>query len=791
MRDYIGISLYRGHRCRRASLLLATALATLSGPVLAQSGGSGSPGEQEAQAPAVADQDIIVTARRTSERLQDVPVAVTAFGNRDLVERRISTESDLQSVTPGLTVRQNTSSNQLGLSIRGQAVDAFSYSAPAVLAYFNETQAGGVTSTAFFDLESIQVLKGPQGTLFGRNATGGAVLYKTRSPSKDFEGYLRAGYGNYDNREVEGAINVPLGSFGALRVSGKMQKRDGFQHNLYNGDRLNSIDSRNIRGSLLISPDGSGFENTTVFQYGKYGGNSGGVKVQNAYAVGQTNNGYALNATAAALYGPGFINLTTDPRVRQLGFDGIADYISKQKNIGFYDFYNDADGRHRARQYIVTNTTTYEVSDAVNFKNIIGYNNVVSRDKSDADGSPFQMVTAGVNDPTPWNYTYQTEQFSNEFQVNGKLLDNRLTYIFGLFVSRETNGQIARYNVGGDYPGGTASPPGLFLYNFETKDTSKAVFLQATYALTDRLNFTAGGRYTWEKISIHQRPGDLYGSLGVGPRSSKFSKPSWTVGLDYKVTDDLLLYFNHRGSWRTGGFNGTSTDLVGGVLVPNQFKPETTYDFEIGAKLAGNLGPIPARLNIALYDQYVKNVQRTVYIDITAVSGNVNKARVTGAEIDGSFDLTPWLQVGGAFTYTHARYTDPQAVVAGVSLPFGPYADSPKYSGSAFFRAKADLANDAGEVALRGDLYAQSSTYYTNLADTLTPDTKLPGYGILNGRLEWNRILGSDVSAAAYIRNITDKHYYAGGLGVGAVIGVNGTLTGTPRTYGFELSVNF
>lgn len=85
-----------------------------------------------------------------------------------------------------------------------------------------------------------------------------------------------------------------------------------------------------------------------------------------------------------------FINLTTDPRVRQLGFDGIADYISKQKNIGFYDFYNDADGRHRARQYIVTNTTTYEVSDAVNFKNIIGYNNVVSRDKSDADGSPFR-----------------------------------------------------------------------------------------------------------------------------------------------------------------------------------------------------------------------------------------------------------------------------------------------------------------------------------------------------------------------------------------------------------------
>lgn len=771
----------------RMSLLLATALAGVSGQALAQTSNPGAPDVQEASS---SGDDIVVTARRTAERLQDVPVAVTAFGNRDLVERRIATESDLQSATPGLTVRQNTSSNQLGLSIRGQAVDAFSFSAPAVLAYFNDTQAGGVTATAFFDLETIQVLKGPQGTLFGRNATGGAVLYKTQSPTRDFEGYARAGYGNYDNRELEGAINVPLGEAAAFRLSGKLQKRDGFQRNLYNGERLNSIDSRNIRASLLLGREGTGLENVTVFQYGKYGGNSGGIKVENAYAIGQTNNGYTLNATAAALYGPGFINLTTDPRVRQLGFDGIDDYLAKQQNIGFYDFYNDADGRHRARQYILTNSTSFEVSDAVNFKNIIGYNNVVSRDKSDVDGSPFQMVTTGANDPSPWNYTYETEQYSNEFQVSGKILDNRLTYIVGLFASHEVNGQHARYNVGGDYPGGTASI-GLFAYTFENKNVSKAGFLQATYALTDRLNFTAGGRYTWEEVSIRQRPGDLYGSLGVGPRSTKYSKPSWTVGLDYKVTDDLLLYVNHRGSWRTGGFNGTSVDVVNGILLPNQFKPETTYDFEAGAKFAGDIGTIPTRLNIALYDQYVKNVQRTVYIDITAVSGNVNKARVSGVELDGQFDLAPWFQIGGAFTYTDARYTDPNATVGGVSLPFGPYADTPKYSGSAFFRLSSDLANDGGELAFRGDLYAQSSAYYTNLADTLTPGTELPGYHILNARLEWNDILGSRLSAAAYVRNLTDKKYYAGGLGLGAVIGVNGTLTGTPRTYGLELSAKF
>ncbi|WP_336969752.1 TonB-dependent receptor [Sphingobium aromaticiconvertens] len=734
--------------------------------------------------------DIVVTARRTEERLQNVPVAVTAFGTEQLTERRILTESDLQSVTPGLTVRQSSSSNQLSLSLRGQSIDAYSYSAPAVLTYFNEVQQGGVTATSFFDLQSIQVVKGPQGTLFGRNATGGAVLYQTQAPTRNFEGYGRAGYGNYDNRELEGAINVPLGTFGAFRVSGKLQKRDGFQHNLYNGGRLNSVDSQVIRGSLLIAPEGSGFENKTVYQHGFFGGNSGGIKLQNFYTPGQTNNGNALNATAAALYPAGFINFTTDARVRQLGFDGIADYLQKQQKIGFYDFYNDADGRHRAKQDTVSNTTSFDLSDNLVIKNIFGYNNVVSRDKSDVDGSPFQIVTLGAADTMRFNYVFRTRQVSDELQLQGKAFDEKLSYIFGLFGSKETQGQQALYNIGGDYPQpGPAGAP--FQYNFKSIDKSRAVFGQATYAVAPELNVTLGGRYTWEKIRIEQLPGDLYQSIGIGPRSEKFSKPSWNVGIDYHITDSLMVYANHRGSWRTGGFNGTSLDTIDGVMVPNAFKPETTYDFEIGAKFAGQIGGLPARFNVALYDQYVKNVQRTVYIAVTAVSGNVAKARVTGAELDGQITLASWLQVGGAFNYTNARYTDPDATVGNFTLAFGPYGDTPKYSGSAYVRASADLPNGNGEVVARGDLYAQSGNFYTNLNDSLSPGTRIPSYALLNGRLEWNDIAGSRISAAAYIRNITDKKYYAGGLGLGAVVGTNGTLTGMPRMYGAEVSFKF
>ena len=236
--------------------------------------------ERDVASSGVPSGDIVVTARRQEERLQDVPVAVSAFGAEALAERRILSETDLQSATPGLTVRSVTSSNQLNYAIRGQSIDSFSYTAPAVVSYFNEVQAGGTTATAFFDLSSIQVLKGPQGTLFGRNATGGAVLYESAKPKLDkMEGYLTAGYGNFDNREIEGAINLPLSSFAAIRVAGRYQKRDGYQRNLYNGQDQGSVDASTIRGSLLLESGDGRFQNVAVVQYGRYKGRSLGLKM--------------------------------------------------------------------------------------------------------------------------------------------------------------------------------------------------------------------------------------------------------------------------------------------------------------------------------------------------------------------------------------------------------------------------------------------------------------------------------------------------------------------------------
>jgi iron complex outermembrane receptor protein len=789
-------------RVRALLYTSAISMAVVAMPARAQ---TAQPVAEEPQA-GVSVSDIIVTARRSGEKLQDVPVAVTAFGSDALAERRISTESDLQIATPGLTVRSAVSSNQINYAIRGQSVDGFSFSSPAVTAYFNEVPTGGTSATSLFDLESIQVLKGPQGTLFGRNATGGAVLYSAKKPDDEFGGYIKGGYGNFNNVEVEGALNIPLTDGIAVRFSGRSQTRDGFQHNLIDGNDVNSIDAQIGRVSLLIAPSGSGFSNVTVFQRGQYGGTNGGLSMQNANGVNGAPATYVDPADGLAkplatpmrdshgsdALGAG-MGSSTDPRVNAR-YNGIGDYLAKRQAGlagGFYDVSLNRDQRHRADQIFLSNTTSYELSDQVSIKNIFGYNKVVSEDNLDVDGSPYEFFGANGGPPQrKWGKTYSgdgyifgTKQWSDEIQLSGKI--GALKYIVGGFISQEKTYSYIPVTITPDL-----GAPYLGSYDSTTNDKSKALYAQLSYAITDRLNLTGGFRYTWENVGIRFNPGGPSDPKLLGAFDSatiKDSKPSWLASIDYKVTDDLLIYFSQRGSWRTGGFNGTSGARFPS---PDSFKPETTYDFEAGAKFAGDLGSVPTRVNLAVYDQYIKNVQRTIYLNASATAGNANKARVTGAEVDGNFSLADWFDVGGAFSYTRARYTDSRAIVGARNFFFGPYADAPKYSGSAFARASTQFG-DKGELALRGEIYAQSHFFYSNLNDTVLPGTRIGGYQLVNLRGEWNEIFGSQVSAAFYVNNLTKEKYYTGGIALGEVTGSNATIAGAPRMYGFELSAKF
>lgn len=733
--------------------------------------------------------EIVVTARRREESLQDVPVAVQAFGSQQIKEKGIQTEADLQMNTPGLMVRATNSSNQLNYSLRGQSVDAFSYSAPAVLAYLNEVQTGGVVASSFFDLESIQVLKGPQGTLFGRNATGGAVLYQTKRPIFETEGYVKAGIGNYSNREIEGAINLPITESLAIRAAGYVRQRDGWQENLYTGTDLAEIDTANFRVSALY--ESGDFENLFVGYVGRHAGRPEGLKIRNVYAVdGDTTNGEEI---AASLYpngilDSGLIDPTKNPGLFSFGFNGLPDFIEKQQSADFHDVYNDLDSLNDIRNRNFSNTTSYDLNSDLTVKNIIGYNEVFSFQPTDIDGSPF-MSLANTDETRTQGYQYNTRQFSNELQLTGAGLDDKLDYIVGLYYSKETNRNRIPLTLGGDYIDPYVPGP-LFAYHFVTESETQAIFFQGTYSFTDKLNLTAGYRHTWEEVSVSPQADGLWSSLGAQPADTEFDEPSWSLTLDYKLSEDSMIYLSQRGSWRAGGYNGVSAAPNSeGVMEITSFLSETTWDIEGGYKFSGEIGSVPSQINIAVYQQTVEDAQRTVYLNVSSITGNVGEAEVKGLELDAQFQLADWLDVGLGYAYTDAEFTDPQGNIAGFDLDFGPYGDTPENTFSAFFRTEHQL--DSGVLSIRGDFYTASSTYFSNLNDTIIPGSEIDSYTLLNFRGELGEIGGSTMSIAAYVKNVADEEYIRGGLPLGGTIGSNAVIVGEPRTFGAEVTYTF
>ena len=765
-------------------------------------------------------QEIVVSARRQNEELERVPLAVIALSTSALNEQHITSEQDLQMAVPGLLTVASTSTNQLSFSIRGQAVDAFSYTSPTVLAYFDEFQTGGTTATTFFDLQSVQVLKGPQGTLFGRNSTGGAVLYTSTQPGKELEGYFNYTTGDFNEQKVEGAITIPLAEWASVRLAAEDEHRDGYEHNLYLDIDEGSIDNRNFRGTLLLTPLNA-LQNTTTFQYGRQFGNQGASKTAGVYI----NCPPSPSCAAVELYPPGVPTGGTYP-AKLATYNGLLNFVGMQASQPFWNVWNDADGGHDAQLKEAVNKTTYTVNDELSIKNIVGHNQVASRDQNDGDGSPFALLTSGTSGTSREGLLYSTEQYSEELQFVGTAFAKRLNYLVGGYYDRDNEGQNAPLNIGcgsiafpatPENPAGCEVPGGL-RYNFENDEESRALFGQATYVLVDDLKATAGYRETWEDIQFRyvddgSVPGDAHQLAGVPvPPTLSEREPSWTLGLDYELTPQTMLYVVQRGGFRVGGFNGASAVQTStGATVIDSYKPEIARDLEFGIKYAGRLGGFPMRVNADVYQERVRDAQRVVSTDLSSFTVNANKTQVDGFELDALIDVTSWLQAGLSYAYTDARYTDGSthftevdAITGAIdtrSVILGPYADAARNAGSLYLRAAHQLPDSLGQLVVRQDLYSQSYFYYSNFVESvnvpangigpLDPNTKIGGYTLLNARVEWNNIAGSRFHAAAYVRNMLNKQYEVGGVGLGATVGLDTVILGTPRMAGLEVGLKF
>jgi iron complex outermembrane receptor protein len=809
-------------RYQSATMTAAIALtALINAPAFAQSDPQTSPATvtppsptlaatetPTAQGPAQAVDtgDIVVTAQRREESLSRVPLSVSAFTADTLETRVVTKEQDLAALVPGLIVKNGQNQNQVSFTLRGQTLDPFSGASPAVLTYLNEVPfTGGNSATAFYDFSSVQVLKGPQGTLFGRNATGGAVLYASTLPGEDFGGNFTVRGGERNMRQVTGAIDIPLipGKL-LVRVAGNYQAQDGYVHNLLTGGTLGDIDNKSGRVTIVARPT-SNFENVTVLQYSNFRGTESNGQLYSYYKLGQTNTSnqtginYPLTTTLDTVYGNGlFPGVGNGPPGPGTFPGAVAGYLAWQKAHP-YQTYLSYDLPHKAYSYFASNTSTLNISDDLTFKTIIGYQKTFARTPGILSGSPFASLdlynTSGVATGPPGGEVFRNESFSVEPQLQGTLANGDLKFIVGAFYNYATKEELIPVIVGGEL----AAPLGQVLYHTRGTDRSRALYGQVTYdlhSIAQGLSITGGGRYTWETVGMTAYADHAF-AANFPVEKRTLHAPSWNFNLQYQFNPQNQLYFTQRGSFRAGNFNG--------AVVPynfaNFFGNEYTHDFEVGYKFNGRVFGKRAHFNVAAYEQIVNNAQHSLYAVVagapSAFTVNVPQAKIKGVEADGDFKPADWLLVGFAGAYTDAKYTknlvdlSVQTGTPGFIVPFDSYPDAPKWSGSVYADVTLPVPTDWGNVHLRGDTFSQTSSFFSNNNYSITPGTQIKGYTTVSLRLSWNEIMGSKVSAGVYAKNLLNRGYYQAGYVEGASGGFNTVIPGEPQTFGAELSVKF
>ena len=612
-------------------------------------------------------EEIIVTARRIEENQQKVPVAVTTLTAATLERRNVTTVNDIQFSVPNLQIRPSSiNPSRPEIILRGQR--QVNQTDENVVTYVNGV-AQSTRGLTFYDLESVQALKGPQGTLFGKNSMGGALVVTTKRPVFDTEGQISAEYGNYDRRLVNGMLNIPLVTDKvALRAAGQIERQDGFFRNVNPGQKdLNNRHNETGRVSLLIKPDDR-FENLTTVDYihrneiptpavidaAPLNGNFfRSVTQQAVMQQSALGGGTAVMDTASGLL------VRRGNPFRSTAFTGVGNTLP-----GFY-FVNGVQTNGspqvistfgaRSEVYGLSNATTYELNDTITLKNILGYRHEKAIDHQDPSGISGMILNfAGVlgspvsgyatNNDTYYRNNYKT--FSNEFQIIGTM-DN-LRFIAGGFYAHTKH----LYAVNSSFVVGPASfygPRPTRHSQMNDSTDSKALFAQATYDFSgvglDGLRVTAGLRYTkdkkknvnenfftstvdqlqsWDASRPQAACNELNTTLGSvvainngaqcqisGQRT--FKALTWTASVEYQATPDTLLYFANRRGFKAGGPNPTTR-----LLQYNLFGPERITDFELGLKHQGRLGTVPYRLNVAGFIGKYKQIQTTDILQFCA-----------------------------------------------------------------------------------------------------------------------------------------------------------------------------
>lgn len=816
-------------------LLTVSAMSIGATPVFAQAANEG----------ASAANDIIVTARRTEERLQDVPISITVFDQEALSDRNISDAQDLVNYTPSLSTNARFGNENATYALRGFSQETGT--APAVGVYFAEVVAprgfaqgipagDGAGPGSFFDLQNVQVLSGPQGTLFGRNTTGGAVLLVPQKPTSVFEGYLEGSVGNYDMRRLQGVVNFPIGETIRTRFGLDHMEREGYLINDSGiGPRaFNDVDYLAFRASVVadITPD---LENYTIFSISDSKNNGTLQKISDCYPNVHPSVALFMSQACGTL-------AETDARGFYHTLSTMPDPVSKLK------------------QWQAINTTTWRMTDNVTVKNIISYARLKNRMNTPLYGTQFYYPTGDFMGNVPVDYVQvrtfpgawlaDQSTFTEELQFQGTSMNRALTWQFGGYYEdsrpRSLIGSQPLSFITCSDPDNlqcidisalSGPPAGAVIPNLaKTYFRSKALYAQATYDVSDQLAVTGGIRYTWDKMWALGRqyaytwPGS--GLFGDGPAlsctrpelpsspaspeecdirlSKKSSAPTWLLGLDYKPNPDVLLYAKYSRGYRTGG---VKTDVPGEYDTWDAEKVDT---YEVGAKTSFG-GAVRGRFNIAAFYNDFSNQQINYgYLDNPAVPGaiapgagpiNVGKSRIWGIETDARVEPFDGLALNAAYTYlnTRVKAVDPISlppthpyivegeILAGYKLPFTP---EHKLSLGATYTLPLD--ETLGEVSL-GVNYTYTSSQIASYG--LRSEALIAYFGgdrgVLGSRnlldlyFNWRNVAGGPIDLGVFATDVTNEEYYTSVSAYAEVLGFNTGNVGQPRMYGVRAKINF
>jgi iron complex outermembrane recepter protein len=663
---------------------------------------------------------IIVTARRVEERLQDVPISITVFNQEQISKLDITTAADLARFTPSLAVNTNYGIENSSFAIRGFIQEAGT--PPSVGTYFADvvvprgptqgTQAGDTAGMgSFFDLQNIQVLKGPQGTLFGRNTTGGAVLFVPEKPGSEFGGYGELSAGNYSMIRAQGAINLPISDTVRFRLAVDHEKRNGYLDNIsgIGPNDYNNVEYTAARAGLVvdITPN---LENYTLASE-SYSSNNGSA--QKLIACNQA--GY--NPVNPALGFGNFIGV--------LSCGQLAD--EKAKGTSFYDFQSglpNPESLINQMQFI--NTTTWNASDTFSLKNILSYAQFRDFQRTPLFGTNWQTSTlptpypeifflgvprgfTGVF-PAPGLNTANQATYTEELRVQGSAADQRLTYQAGVYLEwsdplgmvGNQSAQLAQCAdpatlssctdpIGSSFSAIFGFPVHVGVVNYtvgESQFRDHGLYTQESYALTDQLKLTAGARYTWDTAANQAtrigynfpvEPPYTGGATGTctdpntAPSCSasvheKSSAPTWVLGLDYKPIDDLLLYAKYARGYRAGGITSNAPSDH------RTFDPEKVDNYELGLKSSFH-GAVRGTFDTAFFYNDFSNQQIQLGFEpsVNPVTGapapvapttailNAGKSRIYGAEVDATLNPFPditalqGLRLEINYTYLHTE----------------------------------------------------------------------------------------------------------------------------------------